>query len=132
MKELSSITKLTPETRIKQTDRFLDLLMDDNRKDEGQLSSREKSELYGIEVTALDKHHKAYNIKETVLEGEKHSKITLNKPFKVISKKDMTKWICLYRKSNYNDADYLFKSLSKASQGYGLVIFITHFNPFRF
>ena len=122
MKQLANYTKLTPKDRITKTNEFLKLLVNNEKKKPDQLSAKEKSELYGIEVTALDQHHKAYNIKDTILEGAGHSKITLNKPFKVISKKDMTKWICLYRKSNYNDADYLFKSLSKASQGYGLVI----------
>ena len=122
MKQLANFTKLTPKDRITKTNEFLKLLVNNEKKKPDQLSAKEKSELYGIEVTALDQHHKAYNIKDTILEGAGHSKITLNKPFKVISKKDMTKWICLYRKSNYNDADYLFKSLSKASQGYGLVI----------
>ena len=122
MKQLANYTKLTPKDRITKTNEFLKLLVNNERKKQDQLSAKEKSELYGIEVTALDQHHKAYNIKDTILEGAGHSKIALNKPFKVISKKDMTKWICLYRKSNYNDADYLFKSLSKASQGYGLVI----------
>ena len=122
MKQLANFTKLTPKDRITKTNEFLKLLVNNEKKKPDQLSAKEKSELYGIEVTALDQHHKAYNIKDTILEGAGHSKIALNKPFKVISKKDMTKWICLYRKSNYNDADYLFKSLSKASQGYGLVI----------
>ena len=122
MKQLANFTKLTPKDRITKTNEFLKLLVNNEKKKPDQLSAKEKSELYGIEVTALDQHHKAYNIKDTILEGAGHSKIALNKPFKVISKKDMTKWICLYRKSNYNDADYLFKSLSKAAQGYGLVI----------
>ena len=122
MKQLANYTKLTPKDRITKTNEFLKLLVNNEKKKPDQLSAKEKSELYGIEVTSLDQHHKAYNIKDTILEGAGHSKIALNKPFKVISKKDMTKWICLYRKSNYNDADYLFKSLSKASQGYGLVI----------
>lgn len=122
MKQLANYTKLTPKDRITKTNEFLKLLVNKEKKKPDQLSAKEKSELYGIEVTSLDQHHKAYNIKDTILEGAGHSKIALNKPFKVISKKDMTKWICLYRKSNYNDADYLFKSLSKASQGYGLVI----------
>ena len=122
MKQLANYTKLTPKDRITKTNEFLKLLVNNEKKKPDQLSAKEKSELYGIEVTALDQHHKAYNIKDTILEGAGHSKIALNKPFKVISKKDMTKWICLYRKSNYNDADYLYKSLSKASQGYGLVI----------
>lgn len=122
MKQLANYTKLTPKDRITKTNEFLKLLVNNEKKKPDQLSAKEKSELYGIEVTSLDQYHKAYNIKDTILEGAGHSKIALNKPFKVISKKDMTKWICLYRKSNYNDADYLFKSLSKASQGYGLVI----------
>ena len=123
MKQLANYTKLTPKDRITKTNEFLKLLVNNEKKKPDQLSAKEKSELYGIEVTSLDQHHKAYNIKDTILEGAGHSKIALNKPFKVISKKDMTKWICLYRHpSNYNDADYLFKSLSKASQGYGLVI----------
>ena len=122
MKQLANYTKLTPKDRITKTNEFLKLLVNNEKKKPDQLSAKEKSELYGIEVTSLDQHHKAYNIKDTILEGAGHSKIALNKPFKVISKKDMTKWICLYRKSNYNDADYLFKSLNKASQGYGLVI----------
>ena len=98
MKELSSITKLTPETRIKQTDRFLDLLMDDNRKDEGQLSSREKSELYGI----ID--------------------LKNGKRFPLLKKECMTNWLCFYEKENYNDADYLYNSLSKSAKGYEINI----------
>jgi len=123
MKKLADYTKLEPKDRINKTNEFLNLLVNNERKGQDQLSAREKSELYGIEVTALDKHHKAYNMKETILEGHNHQAITAkNKQFNVISKKDMTKWICLYRKSNYNDADNLYKSLSQASRGYKLTI----------
>jgi hypothetical protein len=34
----------------------------------------------------------------------------------------MKNWICLYEQSNYNDADYLYKTLQKSSKGYGLII----------
>ena len=34
----------------------------------------------------------------------------------------MKNWLCLYEKHNYNDADILFKTLVKASKGYGLNI----------
>ena len=34
----------------------------------------------------------------------------------------MTKWLCLYKKSNYNDAESLNNNLKKASEGYGLTI----------
>jgi hypothetical protein len=87
-----------------------------------KLSAKEKSDLYGIEVKALDKPHKAYYMKETVLIGGDKKAIKTNKPFNVLSKKDMTKWLCLYRKSNFDDAGYLSESLQKAAHGYGLVI----------
>ena len=38
MEELSRITKIEPETRIKQTNKFLELLMDEHKKGEGQLT----------------------------------------------------------------------------------------------
>ena len=99
------------------------LLVDPKKKSDDQLSAKEKSESYGIEVTALDKLHKAYNIKETILLGNNKKQITFkDKQFDVISKKDMTKWICLYRKSNFDDADYLYKTLNTASRGYKLAI----------
>ena len=123
MKRLADFTKLTPKDRINKTNEFLKLLVDPKKKSDDQLSAKEKSESYGIEVTALDKLHKAYNIKDTILLGNKNKQITFkDKQFDVISKKDMTKWICLYRKSNFDDADYLYKTLNTASRGYKLAI----------
>ena len=122
MKKLADYTKLTPKDRINKTNEFLKLLVE-TEKIKGKISSKEKSELYGIEVKALDQLHKAYNMKETILLGNNKTEIsTKDKVFDVISKKDMTKWICLYRKSNFNDADKLYKSLSSASRGYKLTI----------
>ena len=144
MKKLAEFTKLKPEDRINKTNEFLQLLVETERKkeedDDGKsnsknnkkmkikiseddkLSSKEKSDLYGIEVKPLDQPHKAYYMKETVLIGAENKPVKVNKPFKLLDKKDMTKWLCLYRESNYDDADYLYKSLNKASRGYGLVI----------
>ena len=122
MKQLADYTKLNPKDRINKTNEFLNLLKE-TKKIEGKLSSKEKSELYGIEITALDQLHKAYNMKDTILLANNKKEISSkDKVFDVISKKDMTKWICLYRKSNFNDADSLYKNLNKASQGYKLVI----------
>jgi hypothetical protein len=122
MKKLADYTKLTPQDRINKTNEFLKLLVETKKENDKKLSAKEKSDLYGIEVKALDKSHRAYYMKETVLIGGDKKPIKTNKPFDVLSKKDMTKWICLYRKSNFDDADYLHKSLEKASTGYGLVI----------
>ena len=122
MKQLADYTKLNPKDRINKTNEFLNLLKE-TKKIEGKLSSKEKSELYGIEITALDQLHKAYNMKDTILLANNKKEISSkDKVFDVISKKDMTKWICLYRKSNFNDADSLYKNLNKASHGYKLVI----------
>ena len=121
MKKLADYTKLTPQDRINKTNEFLNLLVSQEKK-EGKLSAKEKSELYGIEVKPLDKLHKAYYMKETILIGGNKKAIKTNKPFELLSKKDMTKWLCLYRKSNYDDAEYLYNSLNKASGGYGLAV----------
>ena len=123
MKKLANFTKLTPEDRIKKTNEFLSLLVESKKPDEKRLSAKEKSELYGIEVKALDKLHKAYYMKETILLGGGKKPVNLkDKVFEVLVKRDMTKWLCLYRKSNFNDADYLYQTLNKASRGYGLAI----------
>ena len=126
MKKLADYTKLTPQDRIKKTNEFLNLLVEPKRDPENpnKLSAKEKSELYGIEVKALDKLHKAYYMKKPVLIGGNKKIIDFKKDkvFNLLSKKDMTKWICLYRKSNFNDADKLFQSLKKAATGYGLAV----------
>ena len=130
MKNLANYTKLDPKFRITKTNEFLKLLVETKNKEikrDGkvikELSSKEKSELYGIEISALDQLHKAYNMKETeLLAGNKKAITAKDKIFDVISKKDMSHWICLYRKSNYNDAEKLYNTLYKASQGYDLSI----------
>ena len=125
MKKLADYTKLTPTDRIKKTNEFLNLLVDPTRdpKNKSKLSAKEKSETYGIEVKSLDKMHKAYYIKETELVGGNKKKVSpKDKVFNALSKKDMTKWLCLYKKSNYDDAGFLVETLKKASHGYGLAI----------
>ena len=122
MKKLADYTKLTPQDRIKKTNEFLSLLVEE-KKSGNKLSAKEKSLQYGIEIKALEQKHKAYIMKDTVLVGAKNKIISSkDKIFDVLSKKAMTKWICLYRKSNYDDAEYLYNSLSKASTGYKLTI----------
>ena len=122
MKKLANYTKLTPQDKIKKTNEFLGLLQDESKSGK-KLSAKEKSIKYGIEITALNQKHKAYTIKDTILLGHGNKPISSkDKVFDVLSKKPMTKWICLYKKANYNDAEYLFNSLSKASTGYHLTI----------
>ena len=123
MKELSKTTKIDPNMRIYQTNKILDLLIDTKKKDDSQLSPKEKSDLYGIEVKAPKESFTGYIMKETGLIAGNNAKITTkNRTFPVLDKKDMTSWICFYEETNYNDAETLYKCLSIASKQYGFDI----------
>ena len=125
MKQLADETKLKPEDRISKTNKFLDLLKETKKKEGYDKSSKEKSELYGIEVKPLDKMHKAYYMEETLLLGAE-GKINLKKDkiFKVIKKNDFPyqKWAFFYKKENYYDADEFYGALITAAESYGITV----------
>ena len=125
MKKLADFTKLNPSDRVKKTNEFLDLLKDDKKSEEHpeRGSAKEKSEAYGIEVKAVDKMFEACYMKDAQLVAANNKAVhPKDKLFKVLEKKDMSKYVCFYEKSNYDDADYLNKTLCKAASGYGLTI----------
>ena len=125
MKKLADYTKLSPNDRVKKTNEFLDLLKDDTKYKENsdQLSAKEKSEIYGIEVSAVDKMFKASYMNETKVVARWDKVLTQNtKNFEVIEKKNMWNWVCFYEKMNYNDADYLNNTLNNQASNYGLSI----------
>ena len=126
MKQLANETKLKPEDRIFKTEKFLQLLVETKKKnpnDPNEKSSKEKSELYGIEVEPLKTMHKAYYMEETNLKA-KNGSINLknDKIFEVSKNVDFYNWVCFYKKENYNDADKFYKGLQKAGSGYGIDI----------
>ena len=107
MKSLSYYTKLTVNDRIKKTNEFLKLLIDQNKIDKYKLSALEKSKLYGIEVKPINKLHKSYFIKKTIVMDNSKKEINLkDKVFDLVRKRDMTNWLCFYNKSNYNEGDF--------------------------
>ena len=123
MKELNKITKIDPETRIRQTNKFLELLKNENKKGDKYLSSKEKYEQYGIIVQPPKETFYGYLMQEpTILAGNNKIKKAKDQLFKLYKKSDMNSWLCIYEKSNYNNADYLYKNLSKASKAFGLSI----------
>ena len=123
MKELAKTTKIDPNTRIYQTNKILDLLVDPSKIDSKQLSSKEKSDLYGIEVKEPKEYFTGYLMKEPKLIAGNHKIMRAQeKMFPVLNKKDMTNWVCFYEKANYDDAGTLFTCLSKASKAYNLNI----------
>jgi aubergine-like protein len=134
MRELANYTKFKPNERVNKTNQFLDLFNNnehrilektkDNKVEKiEQPSSKEKAEFYGIEILPAESNFKAYYMYLPSLKAGGEQKIKINERiFNVYNKIPMKNWLCLYEKHNYNDADILFKTLVKASKGYGLNI----------
>jgi aubergine-like protein len=123
MRELAKYTKLEPKVRVQETNEFIKLLQDDEKANEESLSSKEKSEYYGIQISPLNELFDAYYMNETKLVGGNNRSIQpTDKKFPILKKKDMVNWLCFYEKSNYDDAESLYKNLEKASKAYGLKI----------
>ena len=125
MRELAKYTKLEPTDRVNKTNEFLNLISDDtkNPKDPKKKSAKEKCEYYGIEVKPVKNLFTAYYMEDTKLIGGNNKGVrSSDRTFPVLKKKDMTNWVCFYEKSNYNDAENLFNTLSKASNAFGLKI----------
>ena len=89
MKELEKYTKLEPTDRVDKTNEFINLLNDPEKNEEHPelLSSKEKCELYGIEVMPVKDLFKAYYMKDTELEGAKGTVHSNDRTFPVLKKK---------------------------------------------
>ncbi len=129
MKNLATYTKLLPKERVQRTNEFLSLLEEKNSKTsyekEKLPSSFDKKKGYGIQVTPADKN--SFNAQimiqpKLIAGGNKSFNPEDRKPSKVIKSKDLTKWLCVYYKDNYNDVEGLFDNLSKASSAYGIKV----------
>ena len=123
MKKLSFYTKLNPNDRIQKTNEFLNLLKDNNRKEPNILSPKEKSELYGLEILPARDNFRAYQMNETILMGGNNKRLSSrDKKCPLLKKVNMKKWLCFYITNNYNEADYLYKTLFNASKAYEINI----------
>ena len=123
MKELAKLTKLEPTERVNKTNEFIKLLEDPtkHKKNLEKLSAKEKSDFYGIKIKPLKHLFTAYYMKEPKLLGGNKKQVHSNdRAFPVLEKKEMTNWICFYEKCNYDDADNLYKTLSKSSKAFGI------------
>ena len=122
MRQLADYTKLSPEERVRRTNQFLSLLKDTDKR-EGQLSPKEKSEKYGIEIIPVNDSFRAYQMKGTELIAGNNKIIShKDKVFPLVKKISMKNWVCIYQKNNYDDAEFLDKTLNNSSKGYGLTI----------
>ena len=115
MRELAKYTKLEPKDRVKKTNEFLQLLSDTDHF-EDKKSPKEKSEAYGIIVKPSSQLFTGYYMNDTKLIGGGNKTVKSNdRTFPVLEKVNMQNWLCFYEKSNYNDAEALYKNLEKAS-----------------
>ena len=125
MKKLAELTKLEPYDRVSKTDEFLELLKYNKKDPENpdKMTSKEKSDFYGIEVEPVNDLFTAYYMRDTKLIGGNNKDVHSNdRTFNVLKKKDLSNWLCFYEKSNYSDAENLYNNLSKASKAFGLKI----------
>jgi aubergine-like protein len=135
MKNLSKKTKFTPKERIEKTNDFLSFLKNEERdpEDKTKQSAKEKAELYGIEIKALEnKVYGCYMEKPKLKcasdklksKEKKDFDPEKNDRFQVLRAKDMKKWVLIYRKWNKKDDNdkYLVDNLKLASKDYGFSI----------
>ena len=128
MRKRAEYTKLDPKTRIEETNKFLLLLESEQQKvvevGNGNFthipSSKEKKTQYGIQISPSELQFDAYYMEKPKFINQNFN--LRNNVFEVDKNIDMSKWLCLYNKRNYNDADTLYKTLSKASKGFGINI----------
>ena len=115
MKEINNYTHFYPKNRIDKNLEFIKLL-ETNSKEKYSQSSREKQELFGIELRPLKELFTCYYMNETkIIAGNNKIICPNDRIFPILEKIDMTKWLCFYERSFYNLAENFYKSLSKAS-----------------
>lgn len=122
---IRKLAKLEPNKRVQKTNEFIKLLEDPAKdiNNPQKLNANEKSELYGIKVEPLNELFTAYYMKETKLIGGNKKEIHSNdRIFPVLKKINFKNWLCFHEKCNYDDAETLYNTLSKASKAFNLKI----------
>ena len=123
MRKLADYTKLNPKDRVNKTEEFLQLLNCTEKKVEYKISAKERKDEFGIDIVKSDKKFIAHFIKEPDLKAGGDKKMTTkDRQFKVLDKKNLNNWLCLYQKRNYDDAAALLDGLQKCSGAYGLTV----------
>ena len=124
MKEINNYTKFIAQKRIEKNLEFLKLSCSSEKKDfDHILSSKEKFVEFGIEIMTPKELFTCYYMNETkIIAGDNKIICPNDRIFPILEKMDMTKWLCFYEKSFYNEASNFYNTLSKASIAYGLKI----------
>ena len=122
MKKVSECTKMDPTQKVLETNEFIQLLQDKTEDKKTHMSSKKKSDHYGIKITPLKDLFPAYYMKQPqLLDGtgqvfDKYNKeIKLNK--NIINK---VKWVLFYEDNYDENEKYLLKDFKDASGKYGI------------
>lgn len=134
MQSLAAYTKLRPEERIEKTNEIFNLMNERNRKTivdrkTGKEISKLKSpaelkSLYQLDIAPADKNKFSAQFMSVpkIISKNKSYSTDERKPFPAAATKDFTKWICVYHKENFDDANTFLKSLQQASKAYGIKV----------
>lgn len=135
MKALAAHTKLTPKERVGKTNEFLHLINESTQrviKDKKtnkvlnkELSSLEKKKIFQMNLIPSEKNKFNANYIETpTLLAGKNKQISPDerKPAPVSTSKDLTNWLCVYHKDNFDDANLMLDSLKRASKSYDIKV----------
>ena len=122
MEEIDNMCKKNASDIFMNTNEIIQLFMGSEKRI-NRLSSKEKSDFYGIKISPYHKEFKAHYIKKPKIFGGNRQLINCKeKTFPPFTKKDMTSWICFYQQKYYDDADYFFKTFLKIGHSIGLKI----------
>ena len=125
MNALGKSTKLAPHDRVKKTKKFINLLNDNNKK-ENQMSPKEKLEHYGIKIEPIkedEKQFEGYYMKEVKL-YDFDNKIINKNTFNVVKKVDLNNWYFVHEKGKINikNARKLYNTLCSASEEFKIKV----------
>ena len=126
MKKVAKYTKLEPDQRINETNKFIELIHDEteNDKSKEKWSSKKKLDYYGIEIEPLKDLFSAYYMYETTLLDGKNKEVDKKSKGKInlIKKVDMINWIIFCDEKDFKDAKFFCDTLIKASYKYNINI----------
>jgi aubergine-like protein len=122
MKKVSECTKMDPTQKVLETNGFIQLLQDKTEDKKTHMSSKKKSDHYGIKITPLKDLFPAYYMKQPqLLDGTGQVFDKYNKEIKldknIINK---VKWVLFYEDNYDENEKYLLKDFKDASGKYGI------------
>ena len=122
MKKVSECTKMDPTQKVLETNEFIQLLQDKTEDKKTHMSSKKKSDHYGIKITPLIDLFPAYYMKQPqLLDGTGQVFDKYNKEIKldknIINK---AKWVLFYEDNYDENEKYLLKDFKDASGKYGI------------